>query len=128
MTPEQLMEKKVWAVVGATIDQEKYGYKIYKALKEAGYKAYPVSPKYDEIDGDKAYKALKDLPEKPEVVDFVVNPKIGLGVVEECAELGIKNIWLQPGTVSEELLALAKEKGINAVQACVLVALRTMGK
>ncbi|HHW68527.1 MAG: uncharacterized protein PWP07_2380 [Epulopiscium sp.] len=126
MTPEKLMEKKIWAVVGATTDQEKYGYKIYKALKEAGYTVYPISPKYDEIDGDKAYKSLKDLPQKPEVVDFVVNPKIGLGIVKECAELGIKNIWLQPGTVSEELLALAKEKGINAVEACVLVALRTM--
>lgn len=128
MTPEQLMEKKIWAVVGATIDQEKYGYKIYKALKDAGYTVYPVSPKYDEIDGDKAYKSLGDLPQKPEVVDFVVNPKVGLGVVKECAELGIKNIWFQPGTVSDELLTLAEEKGINAVQACVLVALRTMGK
>ncbi|WP_058486797.1 CoA-binding protein [Defluviitalea phaphyphila] len=126
MTPKELMKKKVWAVVGATIDKEKYGYKIYKELKEAGYKVYPISPKYEEIDGDKVYKSLSDLPEKPEVVDFVVNPKIGIGVVEECAKLGIKNIWLQPGTVSEDLLNLAKEKGINAVEACVLVALRTM--
>ncbi|HOQ17124.1 MAG TPA: CoA-binding protein [Defluviitaleaceae bacterium] len=123
---QELMKKKIWAVVGATTDPDKYGYKIYKALKEAGYKVYPISPKYEEIDGDKAYKSLRDLPEKPEVVDFVVNPKIGIEVVKECAELGIENIWLQPGTVSEEILEYAKTHGINVVQACVLVALRTL--
>jgi len=126
MKPEELMKKKIWAVVGATTDKDKYGYKIYKELKEAGYKVYPISPKYEEIDGDKAYKSLRDLPEKPEVVDFVVNPKIGIGIVKECAQLGIENIWLQPGTVSEEILEFAKEKGINAVEACALVALRTL--
>lgn len=126
MKPEELMKKKIWAVVGATTDKDKYGYKIYKELKEAGYKVYPISPKYEEIDGDKAYKSLRDLPEKPEVVDFVVNPKIGIGIVKECAQLGIENIWLQSGTVSEEILEFAKEKGINAVEACVLVALRTL--
>ncbi|NLZ73387.1 MAG: CoA-binding protein [Bacteroidales bacterium] len=126
MTPQELMKKKVWAVVGATTDRSKYGYKIYKELKEAGYTVYPISPNYDAIDGDQAYKTLSDLPQKPEVVDFVVNPRIGLGIVEECAKLGIQNIWLQPGTVSAEVLALAKEKEINAVEACVLVALRTM--
>ena len=93
MKPEELMKKKIWAVVGATTDKDKYGYKIYKELKEAGYKVYPISPKYEEIDGDKAYKSLRDLPEKPEVVDFVVNPKIGIGIVKECAQLGIENIY-----------------------------------
>lgn len=124
MNPEQMLEMKKWAVVGATTDESKYGYKIYKKLKKYGYKVYPISPKYEEIDGDKAYKQLEDLPEKPDVVNFVVNPRIGMSIVEQCSKLGIKNIWLQPGTVSEELLSLAKEKYINAVQACVLVALR----
>jgi len=113
-------DMQIWAVVGATQDQEKFGYKTYKLLKDKGYEVYPVSPKYDEIDGDKAYKTLLDLPVKPDVVNFVVNPKIGLKVVEECDQLGIKNIWLQPGTVSDELLSLANEKNINAIQACVL--------
>ncbi|NLL71418.1 MAG: CoA-binding protein [Epulopiscium sp.] len=126
MQIEQLLEKKVWAVVGATTDTEKYGYRIYKELKDAGYTVYPVSPKYTEIDGDLVYPTLSDLPQKPEVVDFVVNPKIGMNVVKECAELGIKNIWLQPGTVSDEILEYAKNNDIHAVQACVLVALRTM--
>ena len=124
MSSEQMLEMKKWAVVGATIDETKYGYKIYKKLKNHGYDVYPISPKYYEIDVDKAYKNLEDLPEKPDVVNFVVNPQIGLSIVEQCSNLGIKNIWLQPGTVSDDLLSLAEEKDINAIQACVLVALR----
>lgn len=121
---EAMLKEKVWAVVGATTDTEKFGYKIYKRLKEHGYKVYPVSPKYEEIDGDKAYKTLKELPEVPTVVDFVVNPKIGIHVIRECHELGIKNIWLQPGTVSDELLDYAKNNDMTTAEACVLVAVR----
>jgi len=121
MNNQELEMFKIWAVVGATQDEDKFGYKIYKRLKDKGYEVYPVSPKYDEIDGDKAYKTVLELPVKPDIVNFVVNPRIGMKVLEQCDELGIKNIWLQPGTVSEELLSAAKEKNINTIEACVLV-------
>jgi hypothetical protein len=123
MREEELLKMKTWAVVGATENQEKYGYKIYQKLKSRGYKVYPVNPNYSEIEGDKCYSNLSELPEVPDVIDMVVAPKHGIKVVEEAARLGIKNIWLQPGTVNDELLKLAEEKGINTVQACVLVAL-----
>lgn len=124
MLPEELLEKyKKWAVVGVTTDTEKYGYRIYKKLKDNGYKVYGINPKYEEVEGDKLYKSLKELPGNVDVVNFVVNPKIGMNVVKECSDLGIKHIWLQPGTVSNELLELADDKNIDVVQACVLVAL-----
>ncbi|WP_094547904.1 CoA-binding protein [Petroclostridium xylanilyticum] len=123
MREEELLKMKTWAVVGATENQEKYGYKIYQKLKSRGYKVYPVNPNYSEVEGDKCYSNLSELPEVPDVIDMVVAPRHGIKVVEEAARLGIKNIWLQPGTVNDELLKLAEEKGINTVQACVLVAL-----
>ena len=58
------------------------------------------------------------------MIDMVVSPKRGKPIVEEAAKLGIDNIWLQPGTFDDELLKLIESKGITAVQACVLVALR----
>ena len=119
-----MLEKKVWAVVGASDNPEKYGSKIYKKLKSRGYRVYPVNPNYEIIEGDKCYKDLSSLPEIPEVLDMVVSPRHGMKAVEEAANLGIKNIWLQPGTYNKELLDLISEKGLDAVQACVLVALR----
>lgn len=124
MKEEKMLEKKVWAVIGANENPDKYGNMIYKKLKARGYKVYPVSPNYEVIDGDKCYPNLKALPEIPEVLDMVVSPKRGVAVIEEAAELGIKDIWLQPGTFNNELLELIESKGLNSVQACVLVALR----
>lgn len=124
MLEEMMLGKKVWAVIGANTDPEKYGNMIYRKLKSRGYRVYPVNPMYDTVEGDKCYHSLSELPEVPEVLDMVVSPKRGMPVLEEASRLGVKNIWLQPGTFNDELLKLADEKGLTAVQACVLVALR----
>lgn len=119
-----MLNKKVWAVIGANTNPDKYGNMIYKKLKKFGYTVYPVNPNYEEIEGDKCYKDLSSLPEVPEVLDMVVSPKRGAEVIEEAAKVGVKNIWLQPGTYDNKIMDLIEEKGLNAVQACVLVALR----
>lgn len=124
MLEEMMLEKKVWAVVGANDNPEKFGNMIYRKLKSRGYRVYPVNPNYEMVEGDPCYKDLSSLPEIPEVIDMVVSPKRGKPVIEEAARLGIQNIWLQPGTYDDELLEMIKEKGLTGVQACVLVALR----
>ncbi len=124
MKEEEMLGKKVWAVVGANEDPEKYGNKIYKKLKTSGYQVFPVNPNYETIEGDRCYKDLSSLPQLPEVIDMVVSPKRGKAVIEEAARLGIRDIWLQPGTYDDELMQLIAKNGQNAVQSCVLVALR----
>ena len=120
---ESMLEKKIWAVIGANNDPNKFGNIIYKRLKSEDYTVYPINPIYDNVEGDPCYPDLASLPEKPEVLDMVISPKRGKVFIEEAAESGIKNIWLQPGTFDPELLTLIKEKQLVAVQACVLVAL-----
>jgi predicted CoA-binding protein len=124
MLEEKMLEKKVWVVVGANQDREKYGNMIYRKLKTRGYEVYAVNPMYDEIEGDRCFKDLSSLPKLPEVIDMVVSPKRGKPVLEEAARLGIRYVWLQPGTYDDELLKLVGELGLEAVQACVLVATR----
>lgn len=124
MNEEAMLEMKVWAVVGANDNPDKFGNRIYKKLKARGYKVYPVNPNYEAVDGDRCYPKLSELPELPEVIDMVVSPKRGKAVIEEAAQLGVKNVWLQPGTYDEELLQMIKDRGLIGVQACVLVALR----
>jgi predicted CoA-binding protein len=120
---QSMLEKKIWAVIGANNDSDKFGNIIYKRLKSEGYKVYPVNPVYDNVEGDRCYPDLSSLPEPPEVLDMVVSPKRGKAFIEEAARLGIKNIWLQPGTYDQELLKLIEEKQLVGLQACVLVAL-----
>jgi len=124
MLEELMLEKKVWAVVGANQNMEKYGNMIYKKLKARGYEVYAVNPLYDTVEGDQCYKDLTSLPKLPEVIDMVVTPKRAKPVIEEAAKLGVKYIWFQPGTYDDEVLELAKNLGLEAVQACALVATR----
>jgi predicted CoA-binding protein len=124
MLEETMLEKKVWAVVGANRNPEKYGNMIYKKLKRKGYEVYAVNPGYETVEEDPCYPTLPALPVVPDVVNFVIPPARGMSVVEEAAKLGIKYLWLQPGTHNEELMARIEELGLEAVQACVLVATR----
>ncbi len=122
---KEMLDKKKWAVIGATPDAEKFGYKIYKKLKNHGYTVYGVNHKGGSIEGDTLYASLKDLPEKPECVDMVVNPKVSKNVLTQIKDLGIKYVWFQPGTFDEDVINSAREAGLNIVyNDCVLVALK----
>jgi predicted CoA-binding protein len=77
MTREDYLNKKTWAVVGASDKRDKFGNRIYRRLKLAGYKVYAVNPGLQTIDGDPCYPNLASLPAKPDVIDMVVNPARG---------------------------------------------------
>jgi len=117
-----LDKKNVFAVVGASRNPEKYGHRVYRDLKEAGYTVYPVNPNADEVLGDKCYPKLESLPVKSDVVDLVVPPKVTEEVVKECKSLGIRKVWMQPGSESEKSVEFCKKNGIEVVYGvCVMV-------
>jgi predicted CoA-binding protein len=120
-----LLEFKNWAVVGTTKDTSKFGYKVYKKLKSKGYNVFPVNPGLDEINGEKCYHSVADINDKIDVVSMIINPKIGIDVLDVIHEKGIKNIWCQPGAESQELIDKAKAYGMKIIyNECVLVELR----
>ncbi|WP_422486515.1 CoA-binding protein [Gudongella sp. DL1XJH-153] len=121
----EMMESKKWVVVGVSGKKEKYGYKIWKILKENGYTTYGISPNYDELEGDKIYKSLASLPEKVDVLDMVVPPKISIGVLDEAKEAGIEMIFFQPGTYNDEVVAKAEELDLRyLLDDCVYATLK----
>jgi len=122
---EKALEKKVWAVVGATNKKEKYGNKIFKALVKKGYTVYPISPNYKEIEGVKAYRTLKEVPEQIDVADFVVKPNIGIKSIQDAKKAGIETVWLQPGASSKEIIEFAEDNEIIIIDDCVIKALRS---
>jgi hypothetical protein len=123
MKSKKMLNLQKWAVVGATQKKDKFGYQMFKALIDNGNTVYPVSPKYEEIDGVKAYKSIKDIPEKIDVVGFIVNPEAGLKLIQDVIDLGIKNIWMQPGTRDPRIVEIATDNDINVVFSCVMVEL-----
>ena len=97
---KKYVDESVWAVVGASNDNAKYGNRIYLKLREAGYTVYPVNRREQMIEGDKAYSSLTDLPEPPAVVNMVVPPLEAPLVVENARAAGAQAIWFQPGAES----------------------------
>ena len=112
---ELLKKDNTIAVVGASRDRAKYGYRVFHTLKEEGFKVFPVNPNAREVDGVKAYPSLKELPQKPALVIVVVPPKVAKKIVEEAAAEGIENLWFQPGSESEEVLNTCREMGLNCI-------------
>lgn len=116
------------AIVGATDRPGKYGGIIYRDMKAKGFTVYAVNPYRDTVDGDQCWASVKDLPEQPTMAVFVIPAKRGLGVIEECSEAGIENIWIQPGAFSEEMRSKLEEGKFNwLANACVMVLGRPVG-
>jgi len=119
---EFLNKKNTFAVIGVSKEPDKYGNKVYFDLKNAGYIVYPINPNAGKISNDKCYPSLRNLPEKPDVVDIVVPPKITENIVKECKDLNIKMVWMQPGSESKKALLFCKENGIKTLHGiCVML-------
>jgi predicted CoA-binding protein len=112
---DEMIKMKKWALVGATPDESKYGYKILMLLKEKGYTVYGINPKYDEINGVKIYNSLMELPEKVDAVNVLVNPNISGMVLDDIVKCKIDNVWFQPGSYNPQVLNKAKESELNIV-------------
>lgn len=124
---EEVIKGTSWAVIGASNDPEKFGFKITKALKENGKTVYPINLKEEEIFGLKAYADISLLPQIPEVVDFVVAPDIGRKVIDNGHIPKETVLWFQPGSFDTSLVEYALSKGYSVVSdGCVLVELRKL--
>ena len=117
---EILLNNENYAVVGVSPNRDKYAYKIYTLLKNKGKKAFGVHPTIEKVDEDNVYPTLESIPTDVDIAVFVVKPQIGLTYLPLVAEKGIKIIWLQPGTINDELLTKADELGLTVIQDCVL--------
>ena len=119
------LNHNTWAVVGVSNNQTKYGYKVYNQLKKTGYSVFAVNPRLESIDGDPCYSSLSVLPMLPDAVSVIVPPKITEQVIQDCINLGIKRVWLQPGSESREAIRNGEVHGITVIHDhCVLVQTR----
>lgn len=123
----QFLAQPVVAVVGVSRTRG-FGSSALAALRRSGRQAYPVNEGADEIAGERCWRSLRDLPERPTAVMVVVPPARALEVITECAALGIQHVWLQRGAESDAAVELAREHGIALVHGeCVVMYARPPG-
>jgi uncharacterized protein len=114
---------KTVAIIGASIDRQKFGNKAVRAFVQQGYTVYPVNPRETEIEGLEAFKSITDLPARPHKVSVYLPPTILLKILPDIAAKGCDELWLNPGTESDDVLVEAERLGLNVIQACSIVAI-----
>lgn len=94
-------------------------------LRDYGYHAIPVNPAYSEILGEKCYRSIAELPAKIDTATlYLGKPRSDL-LTTEILEAKPRRIIFNPGAENPELAALAEERGIEVVEGCTLVMLRS---
>lgn len=123
---QEFLAGRRFAVVGASVDREKYGNKVLRAYLQNHRDVVPVNPSAGKIEGVKAYADLASVPEPIDGVSIVTPPKVTEQVVEQAVARGVRNIWMQPGAESPSAIDAARRAGANVIAGgpCVLVALR----
>jgi uncharacterized protein len=116
------MSQSTAVILGASSDRSKFGNKSVRAHLQAGYEVYPVNPKASEIEGLAVYASLSEVPVRSvERVSVYLPPAVGITLLEEIAVLEPDEVWLNPGTVDDALLAAARQIGLAIIEGCSIV-------
>ena len=117
------MSQKRVAVIGASANPERYSHMAVVAYLKQGYEVWPVHPSGIAVADQTCYADIASLPGTADIISLYVNPKLGLGLVDEIADHGPAFVWLNPGADSDALEQALKEKGVKVMRSCNLVAL-----
>ena len=126
MTSKKLVEKfldqKNIAVIGVSSNKKKFGSIVYYDLKSKGYNVYPVNPNLEQLDGQKVYKSVSELPQEVKAVVTVIPPKQTLSILPVAAAKGITYYWFQQGSSDVEVEDFCDEHKLNYVSGeCILM-------
>lgn len=103
------------AVVGLSANWYRPSFFAAKYMMEHGYRIIPVNPQYTEVLGQKCYAALRDIPEKVDIVDCFQKTERILPLAEDAIAIGAKVLWQQIGVVNGEADRKARAAGLDSV-------------
>jgi predicted CoA-binding protein len=114
---------KVVAVIGASSNRGKFGNRAVRAFVQEGYTVVPINPHAAEIEGLKAYASVLEVPGPIDMATLYVPPEVGERVIDEIAQKQIPEVWLNPGSESDALIARARALRIQPIIACSIVSI-----
>jgi predicted CoA-binding protein len=114
-----LANKRI-AVTGVSRTPKGHGSNIvYQRLRQRGYEVFAVNPNADEVEGDPCYQDLRSIPRGVDAVVIGTRPETAEATMSECAELGIKHVWMHrsygAGSVSEAAAENGRRQGITVI-------------
>ena len=117
------MSEPTVAVLGASQDRRKYGNKAVRAYRECGLTVLPVNPREAAIEGLAAYPSLEAIDGPLDYVSLYVPPAVGIKLLPAIAAKQPREVWLNPGSESDELLDAAADLHLRTIVVCSITAL-----
>src|SRR4051812_9081424 len=114
---------KTVAIIGASSNRGKFGNKALRAFEHQGFTVIPINPTEAEVEGHKAYASVLDVPGPIDMATVYVPPRAGVKVMEEIAQKGIAEVWLNPGADGRDVVERARALGLKIIQACSIIAI-----
>ena len=108
----EFLTKKRVAVTGVSRTPKTHGSNtVYRRLRERGYDVFAVNPNAEEVEGDRCYRDLRSIAGGVDAVVIGTRPEIAEDTMRECAELGIKHVWMHWGGGASSVSDTATEYG-----------------
>ena len=133
-----MLDAKTWLVVGDVLNPSKPAHTIVQHLTTRQRTVYPVNPRIKDADLPSlthtpppnppfqhpitnSLLSLSSTSPPIDVLDLCIAPTVGLSIVQQAtSQLGVKNVFIQPGAESDDILSYCKQHGVNVHQGCVL--------
>jgi uncharacterized protein len=112
------------AVLGASPNPSRYSNQAVRDLLLRGHEVFPVNPGHKSIEGLQTLSSIKDL-SNIDTLTIYVSPKHISSLISEIVELHPRRVIINPGAESSALSEALSEAGIQYLEGCTLVMLRS---
>jgi acyl-CoA synthetase (NDP forming) len=125
---QPLFQPRSVAIIGASNDATKFGGQTYSAMKARRYRGrlYAVNPSATEVDGDRAYARVQDIPEPVDMAIVAVSAPHVVRAVADCMEKRVRAVQIltagfrESGSAEgarweEQIAQIARESGMRIV-------------
>lgn len=128
----EFLDQPTLAFVGASREGKQFANSVFRSLREGGRTVVPIHREAQEIEGERAYRSLADVPFPVGGVVVMVPATETEAVVRACVDAGAPRVWLHRGAgmgpVSEAAVAYCRDHGVPVVDgACPLMFLEPVG-
>lgn len=114
---------KTVAVIGASHERYKFGNKAVRAFVQQGYTVIPINPYQENVEGLPTYRSVLDVPGAIDMATVYVPGHIGVRIMDELAQKGVGEVWLNPGADDDEVVARARALGLKVIRACSIMSI-----
>ena len=115
-------------VVGASADPAKAAHGVPALMQRHGWRIIPVNLRGGTILGERAYRALAEVPEQVGLVDVFRPSRQAADVARQAVAAGATALWLQLGISSAEAREIAEAAGLLYVEnRCLAIEQRRLG-